>query len=85
MEMETLVLKLLNMSIAAGWLTLPGGACWVPIDYRVTPLYRLSHLDWTKVRSQRLSGPENPDWTDVIRLGSIPERDITIYGYNDAE
>ncbi len=28
MEMETLVLKLLNMSIAAGWLILPGGACW---------------------------------------------------------
>lgn len=66
-------------------MTRPGGACWVPIDYRVTPLYRLSQLDWTKVRNQRLSGPENPNWRDVIRLGRIPEQDITIYGYNDAE
>lgn len=61
------------------------GGVWIPQDYQVDPFYRLIHLDWDEVRSRNLTVYGDKDWTDIICIGRIPEKDITIYGYNDKE
>lgn len=65
----------------------PGGdpGIWVPQDYRVSPLYRFSQLDWDEIRSRNLSVTQDPDWSDILCLARFPEQDITVYGYNDEE
>lgn len=57
---------------------------WIPQNYRVNPLYRIMQVDWSEVKSRKLS-MDNPDWTDIVCIGRIPEEGITLYGYNDAE
>lgn len=57
---------------------------WIPQNYRVNPLYRFMQLDWNEVKSRKLS-MDNPDWEDIVCIGKIPEKNITLYGYNDRE
>lgn len=57
---------------------------WIPQNYRVNPLYRFMQLDWSEVKSRKLS-MDNPDWEDIVCIGKIPEKNITLYGYNDKE
>lgn len=68
----------------------PGGeeGIWIPMDYRISPLYRLSRLDWEEVRRRQIPVKADGDWwntEDIICLGRIPEQDIAIYGYNDED
>lgn len=58
---------------------------WIPTDYRADPVYRFTLLDWDEVRSRRLSVNDDPDWSDIICIGEIPEKNIRLYGYNDEE
>jgi len=58
---------------------------WVPQSYQVNALYRLSRMDWDEIRSRNLRPEGTPDWSDIVCIGRIPEYDITLYGYNDAE
>lgn len=58
---------------------------WVPVNYRVYPLYRFMELDWDEVRSKNLSLNKDPDWSDIVCIGEIPEKKIKLYGYNDQE
>lgn len=60
------------------------GGIWIPQNYRVNPLYRFMQLDWSEVKSRKLS-VDNPDWEDIVCIGKIPEKNITLYGYNDKE
>lgn len=58
---------------------------WVPVNYRVYPLYRFMELDWDEVRSKKLSVNDDPEWSDIVCIGEIPEKKIKLYGYNDRE
>lgn len=61
---------------------------WVPLNYRISPLYRLSQVNWDEVRKRRLPVRDDNDWwntEDIILFARIPDRDISIYGYSDAE
>lgn len=58
---------------------------WIPLSYRISPLYRFSRLDWDELRRRNLPVTEDPDWTDILCLGRFPEEDIAIYGYNDKD
>lgn len=61
---------------------------WVPLNYRISPLYRLSQVNWDEVRKRRLPVRDDNDWwntEDIILFARIPDRDIAIYGYSDAE
>lgn len=58
---------------------------WVPVNYRVYPLYRFMELDWDEVRSKKLSVNDDPEWSDIVCIGEIPEKKIKLYGYNDSE
>lgn len=47
-------------------------------------LRRFQSIDWEKVRPRTYM--EDSDWyTNVFCLGSLPENDINMYGYNDAD
>lgn len=58
---------------------------WVPQDYQANLLYRLSQVDWNEIRGRNLTVDGDKDWTDIVCLGRIPEKNITVYGYNDQE
>ena len=51
----------------------------------VNVLERLSRVDWDGIRGRNLTVDGDKDWTDIVCLGRIPEKDITVYGYNDQE
>ena len=57
---------------------------WIPQNYYVDPYYRFMQLDWSEVRNKRLS-MDSPHWEDIVCIGKIPEKNLTIYGYNDKE
>ncbi len=62
-----------------------GQGIWIPGDYKVNSAWRFSLLDWDEVRSRHLSVNDDPDWSDIICIGEIPEKKIKLYGYNDEE
>lgn len=62
-----------------------GLGIWIPGEYKANPSYRFSLLDWDEVRSRNLSVNNDPDWSDIVCIGEIPEKKIKLYGYNDEE
>ncbi len=51
----------------------------------VNVLDRLSQVDWDEIRGRNLTVDGDKDWTDIVCIGKIPEKNITVYGYNDQE
>lgn len=51
------------------------------------PLKRFLKTDWKEIKSRNLSVPKEgaADFTGIICIGKIPEKDITLYGYNDKD
>ncbi len=60
---------------------------WIPKDYRIDPLARFMKMDWNEVRSRDLHvDRDGLDRVDgIVCIAEIPEADIRIYGYGDAE
>ncbi len=65
-----------------------GNGIWIPLDYRISPLYRLSQVNWDEVRKRHLPVRADNNWwntKDIILFDRIPDGDISIYGYCDEE
>ena len=57
---------------------------WIPQDYKVDVIYRLSNMDWSEIKSRRLTR-DTPDFFDIVLIDQLPEKHIAIYGYNDEQ
>ncbi len=74
------------IATAAVVVCIAAAICFLTDQLRpVSVLSRLSRVDWNEIRARNLTVEGDKDWTDIVCLGKIPEKNITLYGYNDQE
>ena len=60
---------------------------WIPKNRRIDLMARLRRTDWEEIRSRHMTLPNDPVlwYHDIVLIAELPEENIRLYGYNDAE